>query len=87
MKDGEVRSLKFLYSINYLAILNLDEWISNNFKGETSRYTLMKLLVPNADRTDCLKTLNRMNINHLTLFPDLYGASKYCNLYGEIDKY
>lgn len=67
--------------------VNLDDWISENYKGGGKSYTLMKLLIPNKDRTDCLRTLNRMNINHLTLFPDLYGASKYFNLYGEIDKY
>ena len=66
---------------------NLDEWVSKNFTGESKAYTLMKLMIPNSDRTECLRTLNRMNINHLTLFPDLYGASKFCNLYGEIDKY
>ena len=66
--------------------VNLEDWIKANLAGEET-YVLMKILVPNRDRTDCLRTLNRMNINHLTLFPDLYGASKYCNLYGEIEKY
>ena len=67
--------------------VDLDDWITKNFSGDESGYTLMKLQIPNVDRTDCLRTLNRMNINHLTLFPDLYGASKYCNIHGEISHY
>lgn len=66
--------------------IDLALWIKNNFQN-SRKYILMKVIIPNKDRNDCLRTLNRMNINHLTLFPDLYGASKYCNLYGEIDKY
>ncbi len=67
--------------------MTLEEWVQKYFVGKTDGYTLMKLLVPNRDREEALRMLNRMNINHLTLFPDLYGASKYCNLFGEIDKY
>jgi hypothetical protein len=67
--------------------IDLESWIKNNYKGEGNEYVLIKILIPNRDRKECLKTLNRMNINHLTLFPDLYGASKYCNLFGEIEKY
>lgn len=66
--------------------IDLASWIKSNFK-DNRRYILMKITIPNKDRNDCLRMLNRMNINHLTLFPDLYGASKYSNLYGEIDKY
>jgi len=65
----------------------LEEWVQKNFAGESDSYTLMELLVPNEDREDCLRILNRMNINHLTLFPDLYGASKFCNLFSEIENY
>ena len=65
--------------------ISLDEWISENMPSYG--FILFKILIPNKDRKECLKTLNRMNINHLTLFPDLYGASKYCNLFGEIDRY
>lgn len=64
----------------------IEGWVRANFPGE-SGCILFKILIPNKDRTECLKTLNRMNINHLTLFPDLYGASKFCNLYGEVEKY
>jgi len=66
--------------------IDLESWVKKNFSGEKS-YILMKILIPNENREECLKTLNRMNINHLSLFPDLYGASKFCNLFGEIEKY
>lgn len=65
----------------------IEDWVQKHFAGETGRYHLMKILIPNRDREVCLRILNRMNINHLTLFPDLYGASKFCNLFSEIDKY
>jgi hypothetical protein len=65
----------------------LDDWVKKNFAGKKGSYTLMKLLIPDEDREEGLRMLNRMNINHLTLFPDLDGASKYCNLFGEIEKY
>lgn len=64
----------------------LDIWIQENPDGDAG-YTLIKIILPDANRAECLKMLNRMNINHLTLFPDLYGASKFCNLFGEIEKY
>ena len=64
----------------------LDSWVKEHFKDDKD-YTLIKILIPDSDREQCLRTLNRMNINHLSLFPDLYGASKFCNLFGEIEKY
>ena len=48
---------------------------------------LVKFTVPTGDREDCLRSLNRMNINHLSLFPDFYGASTFCNLNLEIASY
>ncbi len=67
--------------------IDIQSWVQTNFKGDNKEYTLMKILIPKKDREECLKSLNRMNINHLTLFPDLYGASRFCNLFGEIEKY
>lgn len=66
---------------------DVQSWVQTNFKGDGKGYTLIKICIPNTDREDCLKSLNRMNINHLTLFPDLYGASLFCNLFGEIERY
>lgn len=64
----------------------IEEWVGTHFKGDKG-WRLLKILIPNKDRRDCLRTLNRMNINHLTLFPDLYGASVYCNVQSAIPKY
>jgi FRG domain len=67
--------------------LALDDWVRSNFPGTGGTMILVKFTVPNSDREDCLRSLNRMNINHLSLFPDLYGASAFCNLNLEIPNY
>ncbi len=50
-------------------------------------YLVIKVIIPDNDREGCLQTLNRMNINHSTLFPDLYGAAQYCNMRARIREY
>jgi hypothetical protein len=67
----------------------LCKWVETNFKGEPKSCILIKIEIPEheGDRPACLRFLNRMNINHLTLFPDLYGASKYCTMTLEITSY
>lgn len=57
----------------------LEEVVSSVFPGEVRFQWLIKLSIPNTDRTVCLRALNRMNINHLSLFPDLTGASIHSN--------
>lgn len=64
----------------------IDVWVEDNFKNY-NRAKLMKFIIPENDRLECLRTLNRMNINHLTLFPDLYGSGEFCNKILEIKKY
>ncbi len=66
--------------------VDLESWVREHAKGEGS-YVLMKLTIPNKDRQMALRSLNRMNVNHLSLFPDLFGASQHCNLDLAIDKY
>jgi hypothetical protein len=64
----------------------LDDWVRSNFAG-VKKVILLKVTIPNEDRDICLRSLNRMNINHLSLFPDLYGASTFCNLALEVSNY
>jgi hypothetical protein len=56
-----------------------EDWIRSTFKGETERPYLFKIHLPDSERMTILKHLRQMNIHHGTLFPDLIGASKYCN--------
>jgi hypothetical protein len=69
--------------------LSIEDWVQQHqhFPDDDSGHTLLKLLVPDTERTKCLQLLNRMNINSLSLFPDLTGASKYCTLLAQIDNY
>jgi len=46
---------------------------------------LEKIEIRNKDRIDCLKFLNKMNINRMSLFPDLDGAARYVNALWELD--
>ena len=59
--------------------ISIEQWVAQQF--ETSIVAvLLKIEIPDQDRLTCLRTLERMNINHLSLFPDLTGASRYTNL-------
>ncbi len=47
--------------------------------GIIARY-ICKIYIKNEDREGCMRNLRRMNVHHASLFPDLIGASEYCNL-------
>lgn len=57
--------------------IDIETWVATHFAKEDVKATLFKIFVPYAERSVCLKALNVMNINHTTLFPDLYGAGKH----------
>jgi hypothetical protein len=59
--------------------LPIEQWVAREFEGSSSA-VLLRIEIPDADRLACLRALNRMNINHLSLFPDLTGASRATNL-------
>lgn len=65
----------------------LDEHVRQEMNGDDANIGLVKICIPNTDRLDCLKALHRMNINHLSLFPDLLGSSLHCNWLLESNDY
>ena len=58
---------------------DIESWISTYYKKPYNYIRIVKILIPTSDRLVCLRSLNRMNINNLSLFPDLFGASQYSN--------
>lgn len=40
---------------------------------------ICKVHIPNVGRDGCIQHLRKMNIHHSSLFPDVIGASLYCN--------
>jgi hypothetical protein len=62
----------------------IERWIEDQFEGSTAAI-LVRIEIPDSDREVCLRTLDRMNINHLSLFPDIAGASRFTNLKLELD--
>jgi FRG domain len=63
---------------------SVEAWVQSVFEG-AQHEVLLRIEIPDTDRTQCLRALDRMNINHLSLFPDLTGASRATNLRTEID--
>ncbi|HLG59816.1 MAG TPA: FRG domain-containing protein [Vicinamibacterales bacterium] len=63
--------------------MTVESWVAGAFEG-TATQPLIRIEIPDAERARCLRALNRMNINHLSLFPDLSGATRYSNLRTEL---
>ncbi|MBA7639825.1 hypothetical protein ES703_47485 [subsurface metagenome] len=73
---------------------DLESYVRENFVRETTktaippqsaRAILEKIMIPNNDRINCLKLLNKMNINRMSLFPDIDGSARYINNLWELD--
>jgi hypothetical protein len=56
------------------------EDVTEEDEAKTLAQYFCKIYIPNKDREDCLRSLRRMNVHHASLFPDLIGASEYCNI-------
>ena len=68
--------------------VDLQAWVQK-YHAPTARQLrrLIKFIVPTNNANNCLRFLNRMNISHSTLFPDLTGASHFCNMHLDIENY
>lgn len=62
--------------------VHIERWVRTYFRGSKASTALVKIIVPEkkGERVEILRTLNRMNINHRSLFPDVEGSAKFCNM-------
>lgn len=62
---------------------SVDDWATQH--GSSQNPLLLKITFPGDRyfRKASLKRLQLMNINHSSLFPDLFGASQFCNIVAE----
>jgi len=67
--------------------IDVETWVKKNIDHSDKKVRLYKIYIPETQRVRILQLLNRMNINHLSLFPDLYGASKFVNFDLLIENY
>lgn len=65
----------------------IEQWVAEHWSGHTKSGIMLRILVPDSGSLECLRTPNKMNINYLTLFPDLYGASNFTNTVDRIRRY
>jgi hypothetical protein len=65
--------------------VDLEKWVkpADNFTW----VTMYKISFPDKIRNDALAALDSMNINYLTLFPDITGSSLYTNYQLEIEPF
>ncbi len=86
--NGRLVSQRGLFTKSIYPCLDFEKWIRETFNDQKRGY-LLKIFINESegDRESFLIFLNRMNINYLSLFPDLDGAAKHCNMQLEIKDY
>jgi len=67
--------------------IDIESWCKENYKNEKKYIRVWKILLPEDERTTILQSLNRMNINYSSLFPDLFGSSNFSNMHLDIKHY
>jgi hypothetical protein len=67
--------------------VNIEDWVESIEWSNPSTVVLYKVVIPEVLRDEILVALNRMNINHLSLFPDIQGAAAFTNLGSQVPKY
>jgi len=90
-ENSRLLNQRGLFTMPLSADIEIEETVrwcySKDEKKGQSRIIFVKIQIPETQREICLRNLNRMNINHATLFPDLIGAAEYCNLNLKIENY
>lgn len=67
--------------------IDIESWIKENYFDEEKYIRVWKLLLPESERSAILQSLNRMNINYSSLFPDLFGATNFTNMHLDVKFY
>jgi hypothetical protein len=92
-ENARLLSQKGLFTVPLTADIEIEERVQACYASEDEkrknrqRVILVRIEIPETDRVWCLRDLNRMNINHATLFPDLTGAAMYCAMKLKIKDY
>lgn len=66
----------FIQSPNMTCIA---DWALNNIEANFKKILLSKILIPKNQMGTAIDSLDKMNINEFTLFPDISGAGRYAN--------
>lgn len=83
-ENARLLSQKGLFTVPLTADIEIEERVQHCYASEDEkkkghqRIIFVRIGIPEAQPEWCLRDLNRMNINHATLFPDLTGAAIYC---------